>query len=71
MYEIGITEIQQLFLEAREAAKYAREHYIDFASREHSYTLYGPEAYNLGASVPSSLTSTRARKLLKIAAVFQ
>ena len=65
MYEIGIAELHQLFLEAREAAKYAREHYEDFASREHTYTLYGPEAYDLGASVPSALTSTRARKLLK------
>lgn len=65
MYEIGIAELHQLFLEAREAAKYAREHYDDFTSREHTYTLYGPEAYNLGASVPSSLTPMRARKLLK------
>ena len=65
MYEIGIDELHQLFAEARKAAEYARGHYEDFASREHSYTLYGPESYNLGASVPSAITSTRARKLLK------
>lgn len=65
MYEIGAAELHQLFLDAREAAKYAREHYEEFASREHTYTLYGPEAYDLGASVPSALTPTRARKLLK------
>lgn len=65
MYEIGIDELQQLFIEARVVAKYAWEHYEDFASREHTYTLYGPEAYDLGASVPSSLTPIRARKLLK------
>lgn len=65
MYEIGIAELHQLFEEAREAAKYARGHYEDFASREHAYTLYGPEAYDLGASVPSALTPLRARKLLK------
>lgn len=65
MYEIGVAELHQLFVEAREAAKYAREHYDDFASREHTYTLYGPEAYDIGASVPSVLTPTRARKLLK------
>lgn len=65
MYDIGVAELHQLFTEARKAAEYAREHYEDFASREHTYTLYGPEAYDLGASVPSSLTPTRARKLLK------
>ena len=65
MFEIGIEELRKLFYEAREAAKYAREHYDDFASRPHTYTLYGPEAYNIGASVPSKLTPIRARKLLK------
>jgi hypothetical protein len=65
MYEIGIEGLHQLFLEARSAAKYAREHYENFISREHAFTLYGPEAYNLGASVPSKLTPMRARKLLK------
>lgn len=65
MYEIGIEALHQLYLEAREAATYAREHYEDFASREHAYTLYGPEAHDIGASVPSKLTPIRARKLLK------
>lgn len=65
MYEIGIEELHKLFLEARAAAAYARDHYEAFASREHSYTLYGPDAYDLGASVPCSLTSPRARKLMK------
>lgn len=65
MYEIGVEELHQLFLEARSAAKYAWEHYEDLASREHTFTLYGPEAYDIGASVPSALTPIRARKLLK------
>ena len=65
MYEIGVAELHQLFLEARAVAKYAREHYEVLASREHTYTLYGPEAYNLGASVPSTLTPTHARNLMK------
>jgi len=65
MYEIGIDALRQLHLEAREVAKYAREHYDDFASRKHTYTLYGPEAHDIGASVPSKLTPIRARKLLK------
>lgn len=65
MYEIGIDGLQQLLSEARSAAKYAREHYRDFASRKHTYTLYGPDAYDIGASVPSRIVPSRARKLLK------
>lgn len=65
MYEIGIDGLHQLLLEARAAAKYAREHYDAFASREHAHTLYGPSADRLGASIPSSFTPIRARKLLK------
>ena len=65
MYEIEIEKIQQLMYDARCAAKYARAHYEEFASRTHSYTLYGPDAYDIGASVPSSIVPPRARRLLK------
>lgn len=65
MYEISIDELRQLFFEARTAAKYAREHYDDFVARNHVFTLYGPEAYDIGASVPCKLTPMRARKLSK------
>lgn len=65
MYEIKIEGLQQLLTEARSAAAFARERYEEFAARKHTYTLYGPSAHSLGASIPSSYTPTRARKLLK------
>ena len=64
MFEVTLEQLQKLMHEARVAAKYAREHYDLLAAREKSYTLYGPEADFLGARVPSSMTPTRARKLL-------
>lgn len=64
MYEIGLESLQQIMREARAAAKYAREHYDLLASREKTYTLYGPEADFIGACIPSSMTPSRARNLL-------
>lgn len=65
MYEASIEELKQLLKEARNAAKYAREHYSYLASREFVHTLYGADAYGIGASVPSSMVPKIARKLLK------
>lgn len=63
MYEIGIEGLHQLLVESRRAAKYAQEHYDLLAARENSYTLYGPDAHGIGASVPSKIVPTTARKL--------
>ena len=65
MFEIGIDELDQLFAEGRSAAKYALEHYDDLSQRVHSNVLYGPDAYDIGASVPSKIVPPSARKLLK------
>lgn len=65
MYEIDIAGLNQLLNDARIAAKYAREHYGELASRKHTHTLYGPDTYDIGASVPSKIVPSRARKLLK------
>lgn len=65
MYEISTDGLQQLLEEGRAAAAYAREHYEDFAARPHFYTLYGPSAHDIGASVPTKIVPPAARKLLK------
>lgn len=65
MHEIGIDGMHQLLLDGHRAVQYAWDHYEELAARKHTYTLYGPYAYNIGASIPSSMTPTRARKLLK------
>ena len=64
MYEVSIEELKQLLTEARNAAKYAREHYSELSSRSCAYTLYGADAYGIGAYVPSSMVPKSARKLL-------
>lgn len=65
MYEVNTDSLRQLLAEGRTAAKYARNHYDDFASRTHTFTLYGPDAHDIGASVPSNIVPARARKLQK------
>lgn len=65
MYEIDTEGLHQLLLEARSGVEYAWEHYDELAAREHTYTLYGPHTARLGASIPSSFTPVKARKLLK------
>lgn len=65
MYEVTIEELQQLLLDGRKARQYALEHYEELAARKHTYTLYGPHAHWLGASIPcNTVTPKRARKLL-------
>lgn len=63
MYEIDTEGLQQFLNDGREAAKYAWTHYEELAARKHTYTLYGPYSYHIGASVPSNLTPARDRKL--------
>lgn len=65
MYEIGVDGLQKLMNEGRNAVQYAWEHYEELAARKHTYTLYGPYAYHIGAGVPSKMTHKSARKLLK------
>lgn len=65
MYEIGIEELQKLLKDGRKAAQYAWGHYEELAARKHTYTLYGPYTYGIGASIPSKLTPKHARILSK------
>lgn len=65
MYTIEVDELQKLLLDGQRASKYAWDHYEELVAREHTYTLYGPYCYNIGASIPSSLTPVRARNLTK------
>lgn len=65
MYEITITELHQLLLNRHKAIQYARDHYEELAARKHTYTLYGPHAHFLGASIPcNTVVPKRARELL-------
>lgn len=64
MHEIGIDDLQQLVKDGRRAARYAWEHYEELAAREHTYVLYGPYTWGIGASVPSnSVIPSKYRKL--------
>lgn len=63
MYEISMDELHNLWFECRSAAKYARAHYEDFATRKHTHTLYGGIGYALGAEIPSKFTPQKAKKL--------
>lgn len=65
MYELDLDGLKQLIQEGRVGADYAWEHRDELAAREHIYTLYGPHEPPLGASIPSSLTSAKSRKLQK------
>lgn len=58
-------ELHQLLEDGRTAWQYALDHYAQLVARAHSYTLYGPHAYWLGASIPCNrVTPKRARKLM-------
>lgn len=65
MYKTSIEELDNLLLKGRRAAEFAWEHYKELAERRHIYTLYGPEARFLGASIPSSMVPTSVRHLTK------
>lgn len=65
MYVITKNELQQLLLDRSKAHQYALDHYDELAGRKHTYTLYGPHAHRLGASIPcNTVTPKQARKLL-------
>lgn len=64
MYEIDITGLQRLLESGRQAARFAWDHYEELVARKQTNTLYGPDAYYIGASIPSALTPERARKLM-------
>ena len=63
MYELDISDLMKLIYEGRAGADYAWEHRDELIAREHTYTLYGPHATLLGASIPSSLTPAKVRQL--------
>lgn len=64
MYEIGINELRHLLENGQKAVQYTWDNYEELAAREHSHTLYGPYAYEIGACIPSKMTPDIARKLL-------
>ena len=65
MYEITKTELQLLLVNRENAIQYARNNYEELAARKHAYTLYGPHAHYLGASIPcNTVVPKHARKLL-------
>lgn len=65
MYEATLDELKQLLKDNCKAWQYALDHYEEVVSRTHSYTLYGPHAHWLGASIPcNTVTPKRARKLM-------
>ena len=63
MYAISYSVLDQILHGALEAFQYAQNQYDELSKREIFYTLYGPEAYGIGAASPSHLVSTRERKL--------
>ena len=65
MCEIDIAELKRLMAAGRNAAQYAWDHYEELAARKHTYTLYGPYAYGIGASIPSKPIPPKVRQLLK------
>lgn len=65
MFEIGYDGLHQLLEECMQSAQYARLHYDELAAQEIEYTLYGPDAHDIAAWVPSKLTPAGARKLLQ------
>lgn len=65
MYGISMNELQQLLLDRSKAHQYALDHYDELVGRKHTYTLYGPHAHWLGASIPcNTVTPKQARHLL-------
>lgn len=65
MYEIDLKGLDALLEEGLKAARYAREHLEELASRKHTYTLYGPYSCFTGACVPTSLIPEKHRQLRK------
>ena len=63
MYEVSLDSLHQLWADGRAAAKYALDHYEEFAARNHRYTLFGPYTHDIGVLIPSSLTPVNARTL--------
>lgn len=63
MYEISMEGLLEILLKTRAEAKFARENYTHLASRPHTYTLYGPDADNMGVLIPGSYITKQARKL--------
>ena len=65
MYEIDIAGLEKLMQAGHAAEEYAWNHYDELIARKHSYTLYGPNSYGIGASIPGKIVPRNARKLTK------
>lgn len=65
METISTELLDKLILKGREAERFAWEHYEELCAREKSYTLYGPDAYGIGAEMPGSIVPKSSRKLTK------
>ena len=63
MHEIDINGLQQLIEKGKLAKQYALDHYEELVARKHTYTLFGPYTYGIGASRPTKPTPKHARKL--------
>ncbi len=65
MHEITLDEMRQLLAKGRTVRQFAIDHYEELVARKHTYTLYGPYAHFLGASIPcNTVVPKRARKLM-------
>lgn len=63
MIDLTLDDLKQLLLDGRRAAQYAWDHYEELASREATYTLYGPYAHGTGVAIPWGYTPKSARNL--------
>ena len=65
MIEISMSELELFMQKGRYAAQYAWEHYDELSARKAKFTLYGPEAYGVGAGMPGKFVPQSVRKLMK------
>lgn len=65
MYNATYDELDELLLEGNKARAYAWDHYEYLNTRECVYRLYGQYSGGVGAGMPGTLTSKRARQLTK------
>lgn len=62
---LSYSELDKMILDARFAYAYAEEHFEELKARPACYTLYGPDAYGIGAAAPAKCTKSKERVLRK------
>jgi hypothetical protein len=65
MEVINVEALDKLLLKGQQAAHFAWDNYEELCARKKTYTLYGPEAYGIGAGIPCGIVSKSSRKLSK------